>query len=236
LTGDAKEKANQAIYGTADYQGDIRLTRRQKAGLKNRVSIGDLSQRWAGGVIPYVIEDLNQDVTQIVEEAMYHIEQKTGGCIRFVKQEEANAQDYLRIHLGSGCWSYMGNINNGAQDVSLGEGCHYFGTAVHELMHAIGFDHEQCRPDRDNFLDIHTENIIQGQEDQFSLTPGGRIYHKNFDYDSIMLYGNTAFTANGQDTMTAKNGKRLSEPYDKSEMSPVDAFQIKQFYKGVCRQ
>jgi hypothetical protein len=38
----------------------------------------------------------------------------------------------------------------------------------HELAHALGFDHEQNRPDRDSYVKINFENIIDGQQRNFS--------------------------------------------------------------------
>ena len=59
----------------------------------------------------------------------------------------------------------MGKIG-GMQRVSLDvNGCIYLGTAIHELMHAVGFYHEHTRNDRDSYLYIYYSNIIPGTMD-----------------------------------------------------------------------
>ena len=47
--------------------------------------------------------------------------------------------------------------------LSIGNGCEYKHVMVHELGHAIGFWHEQSRPDRDSYLIIHWGNILKGK-------------------------------------------------------------------------
>lgn len=53
---------------------------------------------------------------------------------------------------------------------------HYFfqthATAVHELIHALGGTHEQNRPDRDEHVTVHWENIRTGFGPQFIRLQG----------------------------------------------------------------
>ena len=68
---------------------------------------------------------------------------------------------YVFIPFSQRCWSQIGR-RGGKQQVSLGKGCDTRGRAIHELMHAIGFLHEQSRQDRDQHISVLKENIREG--------------------------------------------------------------------------
>lgn len=92
---------------------------------------------------------------------MQEIERKT--CIRFVHNEIVGGSDTGRdfIEYGSkfnGCYSVLGRVG-GLQVLNLGPGCVNYSTILHETYHALGFDHEQRRRDRDEYIKIHEDNI-----------------------------------------------------------------------------
>lgn len=63
------------------------------------------------------------------------------------------------------CWSFLGQTG-GSQVLSLqSPGCMWSGVAAHELMHALGFVHEQSRSDRDRYVSIVWRNIMTGLDE-----------------------------------------------------------------------
>ena len=59
------------------------------------------------------------------------------------------------------CWSYVGmqpELKDG-QKVSLAPECWNKGIIQHELMHVLGFFHEHSRHDRDEHIELNTDNI-----------------------------------------------------------------------------
>ena len=59
---------------------------------------------------------------------------------------------------------------------------------MHEFGHVIGLNHEHSRSDRDQYVKIHSENIIHGVGHNFEKIND---YEKStpYDYYSIMHYG-----------------------------------------------
>ena len=58
-------------------------------------------------------------------------------------------------------------VNSGSQDLSLQiPSCIHHSTALHELLHALGFAHEQTRPDRDTYVRVNYANIESGSSRQ----------------------------------------------------------------------
>jgi len=86
---------------------------------------------------------------------MRNIQDKS--CIQFVPR--TTESDYVNIVSGKGCWSFIGRTK-GPQDLSLQRNmCMKVETVIHELMHALGFEHEHNRPDRDKHININEDNL-----------------------------------------------------------------------------
>ena len=66
---------------------------------------------------------------------------------------------------------------------------------AHELCHTLAFWHEQSRPDRDDYVQINWQNIQQDYENNFDME-GGAGTVGDYDFDSVMHYGECAFSTN----------------------------------------
>jgi hypothetical protein len=64
---------------------------------------------------------------------------------------------------------------------------HHNTVMQHEAMHALGFDHEQNRPDRDEFVEIHPS--VATDSNYAKLTPENWVNTSSpYDFCSVMHY------------------------------------------------
>ncbi|XP_066017836.1 zinc metalloproteinase nas-14-like [Pocillopora verrucosa] len=168
------------------------------------------SSLWPSGEVPYVIDNslARGRARAAINAGMNEWTKKT--CIRFKKR--TNERAYVNFASGSaGCWSYVGRTGN-SQVINLGSaGCWTQGIVAHEIGHAIGFFHEQSRPDRDQFVIVQLQNVIPGRESNFNKYPRSRIDSLGtpYDYESVMHYSGTAFSRNGRRTIVTKDSRRF---------------------------
>ncbi|XP_072236048.1 high choriolytic enzyme 2-like [Leuresthes tenuis] len=149
-------------------------------------------------------------------------------CIRFVWRRWWN-RSYLNIFSGDGCWSYLGR-QRGRQNVSLRRnGCLFQSTVQHEVLHALGFHHEQVRSDRDQYVQILTQNIRPGREHNFEKTNTNNL-GTPYDFNSVMHYSKFAFSRNGQPTIVAKSDPNLNFG-NAREMSTNDIALVNRLYR-----
>ncbi|VDM54620.1 unnamed protein product [Angiostrongylus costaricensis] len=166
-----------------------------------RNAIRQAYRKWPNREIPYTLSSqYGSYARSVIAKAMQEYHDKT--CVRFVPRDPARHVDYIFIHPDDGCYSLVGKTG-GRQPVSLDSGCIQVGTIVHELMHTVGFFHEQSRKDRDDYIEIVWRNVQNGADDQFEKYNFNVIDHLNeqYDYSSIMHYGPYAFSGSGRKTI-----------------------------------
>ncbi|KAA0188361.1 hypothetical protein HAZT_HAZT010944 [Hyalella azteca] len=199
------------------YQGDIMLTDEQRKALEERKVMNDSSYWWPKAADGYVnvnyrfaAPSINQTM---VRRAISSWETNT--CIRFHEITSADGKPHLIFQdNNSGCNSNIGRIYfwNG-QPVNLAPGW----IPVHEIGHAMGFNHEQSRSDRDDYVIVMFGNILTSMASNFDKR-GTINFGVPYDYSSVMHYDSYAFTSNGNETLIAKN------PYGQLFMGQRDGF------------
>ncbi|XP_071376795.1 low choriolytic enzyme-like [Centroberyx affinis] len=177
--------------------------------------------------IPYVIANhYSSRELNIINSGINSFAHST--CIRFVPR--SNQRDYIYIQSLQGCYSYVGRQGN-SQTVSLSrQGCIYYGTVQHELLHALGFNHEQCRSDRDRHIQVLLQNVMKGQEHNFrkidTLNQG-----TPYDYGSVMHYGRLAFSKDNYNPTMVAIPNRNAVFGTARQMSQHDINRINLLYK-----
>ncbi|XP_065909427.1 uncharacterized protein [Dysidea avara] len=117
-------------------------------------------------------------------------------CIKFVKRTDEHSYVILTNHT-SGCHSGVGMWNKRSYEVYLSERCSTPGNAMHELGHVIGFHHEHQRYDRDEYIEMNYDNLVDSKAANNSYKPIDAPFLQDFgvgyDYASVMHYGKDAF-------------------------------------------
>lgn len=120
-------------------------------------------------------------------------------------------------------------------------GCDAVGTAIHELGHAIGMAHEQSRPDRRKYVEIHWDNIPDDKASNFDVDDNGDT-ERPYAILSVMHYDSHAFAEDtSQPTITVKDDAYkvytanpeeyyLYEIGNRFGLSQYDAEQVAQMY------
>ncbi|KAM9832216.1 uncharacterized protein ACB057_007638 [Neosynchiropus ocellatus] len=226
------ERANRNLMRTADeaeiIEGDIAIDESER-NADPCTSRGCMWGKWTDGnvYVPYYISNkFSSREKSIITRGLESF--SSFSCIRF-RPSRSSDRDWLSIESQSGCWSYVGR-RGGKQVVSLARrGCLYHGTVQHELLHALGFNHEQTRSDRDNHIKVVLSNVLSGKEHNFrkiaTLNQG-----TPYDYGSVMQYSRYAFSKNNRATMVPIPDANVSIGHAK-EMSRNDIARLNTLYK-----
>ncbi|XP_074753569.1 meprin A subunit beta [Athene noctua] len=213
---------NEAL-GLDLFEGDIKLDRMQK---RNSI-IGD-NYQWPH-VIPYVLDDsLEMNAKGLILKAFEQYRLKT--CIDFKPWE--GEENYISVFKGSGCWSSVGNQQEGLQQLSIGANCDRIGTIQHEFLHALGFWHEQSRSDRDDYVSIVWDNIQPGKDHNFLKYNDTTSDSLNvpYDYTSVMHYSQNAFRNGTEPTIITNIPDFMDVIGQRMDFSDYDLQKLNRLY------
>ena len=113
--------------------------------------------------MPYTI-DSNLPNPSRVDNAITYIHNNT--AIRFVPHTSEVNFVIFKKGTDQACAGQVGMQSYSPQYIFLGDGC-LQREILHEMTHTVGLFHEQSRADRDIFVRINYENIIDDKQSQF---------------------------------------------------------------------
>lgn len=165
----------------------------------------------------------------LIRRAIEHWESRTN--IRFYNATNEPVVDptygfeypYVYFCNRPGNWSSVGRIG-GQQILSIDSTEWRYTAVAHEIGHAIGLHHEQCRYDRDNYINVNLNNLDQERLKPSNYTKVTQNYYCRgaFDWESIMLYGSFDGAKNSNiPVMTRKDGTTWDDITSK-QLSDLD--------------
>uniref|UniRef100_A0A7E4VF21 Zinc metalloproteinase n=1 Tax=Panagrellus redivivus TaxID=6233 RepID=A0A7E4VF21_PANRE len=182
----------------------------------------------------------NQSI--IIPETIKYYETNT--CLRFelTTAEKRFDAACVRFIGSSGCNSNVGRVfQKGVQNIRVGGDCHNFKTILHEMGHALGFQHTQCRYDRDQYVKVHVENI--NNDYLYNYKRLSEAKNENFglpyDYMSVMHYSQDDFRLDGKGhAMEALNPIFQNLMGTNFELTFIDRKLLNLFYNcpGSCEK
>jgi len=223
----------KVVSGHAVFEGDMVLGRVDNHGsaqnfAKRGLGLASYFTRWTNGIIPYQFSKALTDVEiAMAKEAINHWNENTSiKLVAITAENRSDFQNFVTFEASNGCSSYVG-MRGGEQELWISGACGV-GSIIHEIGHTVGLFHEHTRNDRDNFISVERDNIIDDAQFNFDVLDTGAMLLGEYDYGSIMHYGEAFFSINGAKTITVLDG--VSEIGQRVALSEKDIASVDSLY------
>lgn len=166
----------------------------QSTEIKRLQAVGEkaFNRLWSKNVVSYKISsNVNTDS---VRKAIDMWRTRLAGVLEFRELTTVTATtSYVIFKLGAGYSSDCVGMKGGGPQVVTIDPAMRVGNIAHEIGHVIGLWHEHSHPARDQFIIIHTDNINNGDRDQFIKKDMSSVNVNDYDFASLMHYDQNAF-------------------------------------------
>lgn len=187
-------------------EGDIQIREEEYEAIRFAAKATYEVNLWPNGVVPYRF-DANMSTADRTAALNAMQDWEDVSAVDFVLR--SGQSDFIHIRNSDSdtdpaCNSAVG-VQTGQQIINVTSGCLSSFSIHHELAHALGYRHEQNRPDRDDFVTINWCNIdgstscssnSDGAAFNFQISSSSDAYGP-YDFDSVMHYGEAFFDACG---------------------------------------
>ncbi|SHL50889.1 Ricin-type beta-trefoil lectin domain-like [Chryseobacterium carnipullorum] len=232
------------VNGEYFYADDITITPEQFNKLKTQANselstaekstiVSSFIKTWPNATVYYTLpsqgtlstQNYNTFLTNI-NKAFDMISSQTS--VQFVQR--TNQTEYITFTYSTGNSSPLGWQQNRVNGIKI-YNITYPAIIAHEVMHSMGIMHEQCRPDRDQYIIVDINRAVEGSRHNFNIYNDYAGYGA-FDFGSVMMYQSTDFAINSsQPVMTKLDGSTFTK--QRTGLSAGDYAGINHLYGPV---
>ncbi|XP_055344105.1 uncharacterized protein LOC129592158 isoform X2 [Paramacrobiotus metropolitanus] len=169
-----------------------------------------------------------------IKDALGTIVNETRSCVKFKRRTDE--KEYIWFELvpaRSSCAAAVGRSSGRTTNIRLSTDCtKSSGTVILKILHALGFFYEHQRPDRDQYVQVLTDNILVNQRSRqyYAILPNMSSFGLPYDFQSITHAGPFDFSISMRKPAFVPRANVSMVMGQQSQLSPLDIARIRAAY------